>query len=85
MGEEGRRETFLEGRAYFLVRNDVVLQWGVHILVSYIGVVLSGTMRPALFGRYWYCCHWTFVRRLPRNGTVQKIVYVRRVRALEHD
>ena len=42
-------------------------------------------MRPALFGRYWYCCYWTLVRGLPRNGTVQEIVYVRRVRALEHD
>ena len=56
-----------------------------YISKLYIGVGLSGTMRPALFGWYWYCCHWTFVGRLPRNGTVQEIVYVCRVRALEHD
>ena len=38
VGEEGRRETFLKGCTYFLVQNDVVLHWGVHILVIYIRV-----------------------------------------------
>lgn len=86
VGEEGRRETFLEGCAYFLVQNDVVLQCVVHILVILSTCIGSrGTLRPALFRWYWYCCYWAFVRRLPRNGTVQVIVYVRRVRALEHD
>ncbi len=83
MGEEGRSETLLEGCAYFLVQCTTEV---LHILVIYIRCIgSSGTMRPALFGRYWYCCCGTIIGRFPRHGTVQEIVYVCRVRALEHD